>query len=66
MPDEPGFHFYGYPTLVQYTPRGLNYLTVQPLWEVVKHGTVVFLPVSVILDIQGRFLSLMAIIFTTW
>jgi hypothetical protein len=49
-PDEP-VHFYGNPTLVQYTPRGLSHLTIQPLWEVVKRGTVVFLPVSVILDI---------------
>ncbi len=64
--DEPGFHFYGNPTLVQYPLRGLNHLTIQLLWEVVKRGTVVFLPVLVILDIWGRFLSLKAIIFTTW
>ena len=39
---------------------------IQPLWEVVKRGNVVFLAVLVILDIRGRFLSLKAIIFTTW
>ncbi len=51
-------------TLHLYSTRGLNHLTIQLLWEVVKRGTVVFLPVSVILDIRGRFLSLKAIIFT--
>ncbi len=54
------------PLLIQYTLRGLDHLTIRPLWEVVKHVTVVFLPVSVILDIRGRFLSLKAMIFTTW
>jgi hypothetical protein len=31
---------------------GLNHLNIQPLWEVVKRGNVVFLPVPVILDIR--------------
>ncbi len=66
-PDEPGLYFtVTLVTLVQYTLRGFDHLTIRPLWEVVTRVTVVFLPVSVILDIQGRFLSLKALIFTTW
>ncbi len=67
-PDEPGLYFNV--TLHLYSTRsvlrGLDHLTIRPLWEVVKRVTVVFLPVSVILDIRGRFLSLKAMIFTNW
>ena len=43
-----------------------NHLIIQLLWDMAKRGTVVFLPILVIFDIRGIFLSIEAIISTTW